>query len=504
MPVSVKTRQSVPTALILLAVFAGIFVLSWLTPLIADDYNYAFSWATNARIENLRDVAASMDCHRTYTNGRVFAHGFVHIFSYLPHWLFALCNAAVAAGQAFLLHLYLRRGGAPRPLLLLCTVFLLWICMPVYGQIFLWTDGACNYSWGLFLSLAVLYPFYAAQTEDALSWPLAGKLLYIPLAFVAGTWSEHISFSLLAACFFTLLLIWVRKRRFPAYLFALLLSGGLGYLYLMLAPSMLGGPGNGRGELSLAALTGALQRLLAALPGGAASVFAALGLGLVLLLLCRVGRGRGAALRLLFVLASAVCLLGCVFFALRTGEGLYGLASSSQLSLMLAFSCFFVPFTAALFRAVEPKKLAFPFLLFLGGICSLPLFLFASYFPARGCAAAVLFSVLSGALVLRELGQGRGMRLAAAATVLAFALFFSLGTADILAVHRSELERQSLIRQAQQGDGIVMAPAHPVRSKYSAQYGLNDLNAEGSWPDDIIARYYGLRQITLAADDSQP
>ena len=501
MPASEKTEGAARIAAILAAVFAAVFFFTLLTPMVADDYNYAFSWADGERVRNLRDVAASMGCHRSFTNGRVFAHGFVQLFSFLPRWLFAFCNALVCAGGAFLLHrILLIAGGRRRPGLLLCALALLWMGMPVFGQVYLWRDGACNYSWGLFLALALLFPFCRAWLGGEKLPPGRG-LLYLPLAFLAGTWSEHISFSVLAACFLLWVGLWVKQRRFPLSLFVLLIGGGLGYLYLMLAPSMLGGEQNRRGDLSPEAVLAVLRRadeMLAAVPGGKWTAFVVLLLALAALILSRARMGRRKTLTLLGAAGSLTCLLGTGLLSLRillAGGGVYGLLSSSALSLAVACGSFFIPLTLASARGVKGDRLLLAGLLFLGGLCCLPLFLFALYFPARGTAAPVLFAVLSGVLLLGELREGRGRKAAFLALMLCFALSLSLGTADILSVYRSELRRQEQIRLAQQGDGVAVAALHPVRSKFSAQYGLADLTENGEWPNDVMAQYYCIDRI---------
>ena len=50
---------------------------------------------------------------------------------------------------------------------------------------------------------------------------------------------------------------------------------------------------------------------------------------------------------------------------------------------------------------------------------------------------------------------------------------------------------------------MLIAPLHPVRSKYSAQYGLADLNPEGDWPNDVMARYYGLKRAVSPENASR-
>lgn len=476
------------------AVFALILLLTWLTPLVADDYNYAFSWASEERIRSLGDVAASIRCHRIYTNGRVFSHGFVQLFSAAPHWAFALVNGAAAALEVLLLHRLLRR--CRRPLAATAgTLMLLFVCMPAFGQVYLWQDGACNYAWGLLLALAMLNPFFDA-CEGERPLPLWGLLLALPLAFAAGAWSEHISFSLLAACALALVLAWHRSRRFPAGLAVLLLSGGLGYLYLVLAPSSLGGKSSR--VLGLDGLLSRLEGLLERVPGGLWTLLGLALLALAALTLCLKKLGGRKTLGLGFALGS-LALAGVIGLmglkTLRAGEGIYGLISAAAVSLPAAYLCFTLPFALALLSRTEGKRLVLPALLFFSGLGSVALFALASYFPPRGSAVSVLFAVLGGVMAFDSLPLPRLKRAAAAAVVPAFVVCLALGTADILAVHGSELQRQELIRLAREGDGVLIAQPHPVRSKYSAQYGLADLNPEGDWPNDVMARYYELERI---------
>ena len=483
------------------AVLGTTSILTALTPLVADDFNYAFSWSNGERLHDFMGVVYSVSAHRSFTNGRVFSHGFVQLFTLFPRWVFALCNGLVAAGLVWLLGRYLLRWcGKERPGLVALAVALLWISMPVFGQVFLWADGAPNYGWGLVLALAALWPFYLRYLGQESPGRWWRWLWQIPLAFVAGAWSEHISFSLMAACALLALTTWIRRRKFPPDLVALLLFEGLGYLYLMLAPSMLGGD-KGRGRFSLASLGQLLRPVwdaLDGLPAGKVLVPALLVLALAALVVLRIRAGRRRTLQIALTAAVALwalAVLGGAALALRRGGGLFGLVSYTPLVVLLALGCWLVPLWLCVRQGVGKDALLLPCLLFLGGLCSLPLFVFAAYLPARGCAATVFFSVLGGTLLAGKLRRGRGTTICAAAVALVFALCLAVGTADLLAVHRSELLRMERIEAARQGDGLALAPAYPARSRYSAQYGLADLDPEGYWPNDEMAKYYGIRQI---------
>ena len=82
-----------------------------------------------------------------------------------------------------------------------------------------------------------------------------------------------------------------------------------------------------------------------------------------------------------------------------------------------------------------------------------------------------------------------------------FIVFFAVGVADIIQVSRAAVEREKAIAAALSSDGILVTSPFPEKTKYSAQYGLQDLTDDGSWPNDIIIEYYGLTDIRLASAD---
>ena len=88
-------QTSLKDAVFLTVVFALTCFLTALTPLIADDFNYAFSWADETRIDSFRQIISSMEAHRIWTHGRVFAQGWVTLFMMWPRWMFPLFNALV-------------------------------------------------------------------------------------------------------------------------------------------------------------------------------------------------------------------------------------------------------------------------------------------------------------------------------------------------------------------------------------------------------------------------
>ena len=66
-------------AALYLVVFFQILLFSAMTPMLADDYSYCFSWADNRRITSPLQIPASMAVHRQLTNGRVIPHALVQL-----------------------------------------------------------------------------------------------------------------------------------------------------------------------------------------------------------------------------------------------------------------------------------------------------------------------------------------------------------------------------------------------------------------------------------------
>ena len=190
-----KKQNSLCRAAFFTAVFGLACLLTAFTPLIADDFNYAFSWADETRIDNLRQIVSSMEAHRIWTHGRVFAQGWVTLFMMWPRWMFPLFNALVITLFFWETERYFRLRAVAHSVLASAVVgALIWICMPVFGQVFLWLDGACNYFWGAALGWALIVEVMTLTTHRH---PNVCMLLLVLPAFAVGAWSEHISFAVL-------------------------------------------------------------------------------------------------------------------------------------------------------------------------------------------------------------------------------------------------------------------------------------------------------------------
>ena len=491
-------RNSICIAVFFLSIFTFTFILTELTPLIADDFNYAFTWS-NAyiRVENLSMLIESMRIHRNITHGRVFAQGWVTLFMMFPRWVFSLANAAVITLLYISVLHYFQRTGTERPVVAASALAALyWICMPAFGQVFLWLSGACNYIWGTAFALLLI------ETTASLKSGRRGMLttlLLLPLAFAVGAWSEHISFATIIIQFLLFIRLWNHTKKLPICEGVLLLCSGTGYLFLMLAPSMLGS------NLGNNAVNIVTDRLYV-LSDLAAKYWWILPFLIVLVAVTNLHlKKKPSRKQRITVVLSSVCIISWLGFVVSFCQywsrgGLYRAISSTPVGFLLLFSMFLSAMQHAVVRAVKREVIIDAVIFCVAGLGALALFLmFAQYIPGRGFCAPVVFIGLATVRLCSELDP-ENHKWISFVLLSVFLLCFCLGVADIGRVQRAAVERYAEIKTAQNSDGILVAVPYPERTKYSAQYGLQDLAEGEHWPNDVMGVYYGLKKVVVSQE----
>ena len=539
-----RRESKVGFFLLLLAVFSLVLVITEMTPLVADDYDYAFSWSYFIRIDNLKLLRGSMNTHRLFTHGRVFAQGWVCLFLMLgvPEWAFSIANALVCTAFAGFSHAFFQRQRISQPAIASAALgMLLWICMPVFGQVFLWLDGACNYFWGAALCWAVLEQAFRMEDDGTRIRDLR-TILLLPFAFVAGAWSEHISFAMLVILFLYMLHTRFREKRIPFRATAIWLLGATGYLYLMFQPTMLPGKLLNRAD---GVFSSYLEKVCAQAPK---LILAFMVLAAICTLVAYAFRvfeqknGRQKTVTGCFGILFGITACTAAAFGVRAflQGGLLALVSSAPAGISIVAALFFFALWNAIRQNLDRDKLALPLILTAGGVSALIPFLAASYKPARGFCAPVVFTLLGTVLLLGLTAEGQAKieqpfeengqnvqnreasitihqseaknrkterakkmpvpkkwRILMTLLAVCFLFYFTVGFSDIARVNEAAREREQAIAQALEGDGILVTRPYPCRTKYSAQYGLQDLEPDGSWPNDKMKAFYGLKDIIV-------
>ena len=303
-------------ALVLLLIGASMLLLNLHTPLMMDDYDYSFSWATGERLAGIGDIFSSQAAHYRLWGGRSVVHFLAQLFLYLGKPVFNFANTAMYLLLLLeLTDLAGRRGeGLDWRMPLIAHALLM--LTPFFGMVFLWLDGACNYLWGTALALLPLVLLKSEREGGFFAAGFSRVWLALPLSFLAGWTNENTACGVLAAVLLLTLRDWLTGRRIRAWRWAALGAQALGVALLLLAPGNFAraGEASSRGLLMEMLYRFAVTTYCLLRYAGVSAVLT----GLALLAARR--RGRAVRCEWLCVLAGAALL------------GAYALVGSPQIS----------------------------------------------------------------------------------------------------------------------------------------------------------------------------
>lgn len=419
-----------------LVVFLFVLVLNGLSPYIADDFRYLYSFNDFERIESIPQIITSMRAHRYNMNGRLVAHTLVQLLGMLPMWVFDILNAAMLVLQCALVH-KIARGRCPRSNLVLVGIFCcVWVFTPAFGQVNLWQDGAVNYLWSCVFALLFLIPFIEEFLFDRAIRSGFDKFCFLCLSFGMGAYSETVSAAAIGmAILLVFLLLIYRKRRFKPIWGISLLIAIVGYLSIYTAPAQWR---EKSAEMSLPVL---LENFCSV----ASSYWNLLGVLLVVFLV-------------VFVLNLAIRTDGK-----RVWLSLVFLAGSIAANFIMMFASYY---------SARSAVGAFVFLLAADAIL---------VYPLLGC------------------GKYRAVLIAGfAALCIATVPALIKGSADIWDTYTHLTQNEAYIYQCkEQGILNIQVPLFDPATKYSEAYGSVYLNTEDptTWPNDAMIKYYGVETL---------
>lgn len=180
------------TVLFLALVTLVIAIMTWLQPMIGDDYFYLYvstgeGFDAERPIQNLSDLLESQYYHFLYVNGRAFVHFLYQFIDTLTgKWLFNLLNPLFFLAYVLLTaHYAVGRSSLPTVVM---TVALIMI-MPIFSAYFLWMAGSMNYLWTTVIVLVFLIRFERCESR-CIGWSSWKTLLF---SFIVGSMHEGIT-----------------------------------------------------------------------------------------------------------------------------------------------------------------------------------------------------------------------------------------------------------------------------------------------------------------------
>ena len=229
-----QNKKEIPA---LFFIFLLLLLCNLLTEKLVDDFAYMCSWATGERITNIMQIFPSMMSHSKIMNGRFVAHFLVQIFEMLPKKIFDVVNAGMFTFLIFWIYRF-ARTEKNNVLLLLGIFGAVWIFTPSFGEVFLWLDGSCNYSWGMVFGLLFLTPYIRLFLYDKRIKGVWRKILFLLLSLMAGAFSETGSAAFLwMAGLLVLAVIFLNHKKIPVFHMISIAVAFCGYLTIYLSPA---------------------------------------------------------------------------------------------------------------------------------------------------------------------------------------------------------------------------------------------------------------------------
>jgi len=224
---------------ILGSIFLLLLVFNIFTGLFADDFTYAYSFATGEKISSISELVDSMRVHGEIMNGRYFSHTIVQIFLLMPGVVFDIVNSLMFVLIIYFAYRMCNLKKKTDNIMLLGIFGCVWLFEHNFGQINLWLDGSINYQFPLLFGLLFIKPFVDSFINGKIFNPFL-ILPHVLLAFWLGAYIEPVAVGFVAsAVFFTALDVFYNKNKKALFFIPSIISALLGFAWVAFTPSHL-------------------------------------------------------------------------------------------------------------------------------------------------------------------------------------------------------------------------------------------------------------------------
>lgn len=222
--------------LLLAVLFCVMLVLNVLTPMAADDYRYAFSFATGERLSSVADIFPSLAAHMTVMNGRMTPHFLLHLFTMLPHAVFDVFNSLMFVMLVWGMHRLAAGRGKHDAALLLAITGAVFVLVPGFGPSFLWLAGSCNYLWCDALLVWLLVPFADNILQRPEETSKAMQIWMLPAALFFGNMSQNVSAAGVMVMVLCILWLWKKRRSVCWWMIGTAVCAFAGWAFCITSP----------------------------------------------------------------------------------------------------------------------------------------------------------------------------------------------------------------------------------------------------------------------------
>ena len=236
-----KTKKifNIISFLAIIFLFVIITAITYMHPLYPDDYNYAFVFGTNVRIDSVKDILESVQTFYLEWGGRVVPLILGQLMILWGRGIFSALNGVMFLALVILIYIicFKNKGEKTDFRKILLVIFFTLIGLPAFAETVFWEIGSINYLWMMVLTLIYMYPYFFSFLEKReIRDEFKSYIMISIAAFLAGMTNENVVPFVLFATVVYLIYRKVTKNKIQKWNIFGLVFYLLGSGILLLAP----------------------------------------------------------------------------------------------------------------------------------------------------------------------------------------------------------------------------------------------------------------------------
>lgn len=192
-----KTKKifNIISFLAIILLFVIITAITYMHPLYPDDYNYAFVFGTNVRIDSFKEILESVQTFYLKWGGRILPFMLGQLMIWWGRWIFSALNGVMFLALVILIYIscFKNKGDKTDFRKILLVIFFALIGLPVFAETVFWKSGSINYLWMMVLILIYIYPYLFSFLEKGkIRDEFKTYILISIVALLAGNTNENV------------------------------------------------------------------------------------------------------------------------------------------------------------------------------------------------------------------------------------------------------------------------------------------------------------------------
>lgn len=159
---STKKFINILSLLLLVILTLSCIVISYCSPYFPDDYNYAFVYGTNVRIDSFYDLFKSIGLFYLHWGGRFFPQLIGQLLIWFGKSWFAVLNGIMLIILSYFIYksCYSSKDEKINFSKILFIFLLIILTVPIPNETLFWQMGSINYMWMMTFSVIYICPFF--------------------------------------------------------------------------------------------------------------------------------------------------------------------------------------------------------------------------------------------------------------------------------------------------------------------------------------------------------